>query len=265
MTNVTVLPSASVVHAETPGDRTSPSDLTVSTSAEHDSDGVWTIVVGGGTGQRFGAAKQYESLGAGRVIDRSRAIAARCSHGVVVVVPASDAAREDGVAGGATRSESVREGLAHVPMDAEIICVHDAARPLASADLYRRVIAAVRGGADAAIPGIAVTDTIKVLSPAAVGDGILGAVASTPDRSKLIAVQTPQAFRADRLRSAHSSAGDATDDAALVEAAGGRVVVVAGDPMNRKITEPDDLIWARRHVAEIDNACASGTDGKVAP
>ena len=64
-----------------------------------------------------------------------------------------------------------------------------------------------------------------------------------------MAVQTPQAFRADRLRAAHDSGAHATDDAALVEAVGGVVVVVPGDPVNRKITEPDDLEWARRHVA----------------
>jgi 2-C-methyl-D-erythritol 4-phosphate cytidylyltransferase len=228
---------------------------------------VWTIIVGGGTGQRFGAAKQYEPLGEGRVIDRSREIAAQCSSGIVLVVPASDADREGGVPGGETRSESVRAGLAHVPLEAEVICVHDAARPLASADLYHRVIAAVRAGADAAVPGVRVTDTIKVMTPTAehrgTDDETWGAVASTPDRSRLVAVQTPQAFRADGLRAAHAGAHDATDDAALVEAAGGHVVVVAGDPMNRKITEPDDLVWARRQLTEMSEQNAIGSDGRA--
>lgn len=202
---------------------------------------IWTVIVGGGSGQRFGTAKQYEALGDARVIDRSIAVAREVSDGVVVVVPADDAEREGAVAGGATRSESVRAGLRAVPACATIICVHDAARPLASADLYRRAIAAVAGGADAAVPAVAVNDTIKV-----VADGV---VISTPERSSLVAVQTPQVFRAGVLRDAHRRGGDATDDAALVEQLGGVVVVVEGEPANRKITLPDDLEWARREVA----------------
>jgi 2-C-methyl-D-erythritol 4-phosphate cytidylyltransferase len=204
--------------------------------AEH----IWTIVVGGGSGRRFGTAKQYEVLGDARVIDRSVAVAQEVSDGVVVVVPPEDAVREGAVAGGATRSESVRAGLAVIPSDATIVCVHDAARPLASADLYRRTIAAVSKGADAAVPALAVADTIKV-----VADGV---VVSTPDRASLVAVQTPQAFRATALRAAHARGGDATDDAALVEALGGVVVIVDGEARNRKITVPDDLEWARRQI-----------------
>ncbi len=207
---------------------------------------MWTIVVGGGTGQRFGRPKQYESVGAERVIDRSRRIAEGCSEGVVVVVPAADAVAERGVAGGSTRSESVRAGLAAVPTEATVICVHDAARPLATAELYRRVVGAVAAGADAAIPGVAVTDTIKVVDA--------GRVVATPDRSTLVAVQTPQAFRAGALRSAHGGAPTATDDAGLVEAAGGIVVVVEGDDRNRKITTPDDLDWVRRIVRDEESA-----------
>ena len=96
------------------------------------------------------------------------------------------------VAGGSTRAASVANGLAAVPPAATVICVHDAARPLASADLYARVVEAVVAGADGAVPGLPVVDTIKVV------DG--GAVTGTPDRASLVAVQTPQAFRADRLR-----------------------------------------------------------------
>ena len=198
------------------------------------------MIVGGGSGQRFGRPKQYEELGQQRVIDHARAIAEQATDGVVVVVPAADAAREGAVAGGSTRSESVRAGLAAVPDDAKIICIHDAARPLASVELFHRVIQAVVDGADGAIPGIAVADTIKVVAD--------GEVVDTPDRSALVAVQTPQAFRADVLRRAHARGGSATDDSALVEAEGGRVVVVEGEITNRKITTPDDLEWARRVV-----------------
>ena len=204
---------------------------------------VWTVVVGGGNGQRFGKQKQYELIGDRRVIDHSKAVAEQMSDGVVVVVPASDAVAERAIAGGNSRSASVRAGLAAVPDDATIVCVHDAARPLASPAVYERVIAAVAAGADAAVPGIPVADTIKVVEAN-------GTVVATPDRSTLVAVQTPQAFRASVLRAAHAGGGDATDDAALIEQAGGTVVVVEGDHLNRKITLPDDLEWARRKMGD---------------
>jgi 2-C-methyl-D-erythritol 4-phosphate cytidylyltransferase len=205
-----------------------------------DAEHVWTIVVAGGTGQRFGTPKQYELLGDLRVIDRSTRTAAAVSEGVVVVVPPADVEREGGVAGGATRSDSVRNGLAAVPPQATIVCVHDAARPLADAELFHRVIEAVTDGADGAVPGVAVSDTIKIV------DG--GVVTATPERDRLVAVQTPQAFRASVLRAAHEHGGSATDDAALVEALGGTVRVVDGDDRNRKITRPDDLAWAEQQV-----------------
>jgi len=203
---------------------------------------IWTVVVGGGSGRRFGLLKQYEPLGDERVIDWSRRVATGVSDGVVVVVPADDADRESAVAGGASRSESVRAGLDAVPDDATIVCVHDAARPFATPEVYAEVIGAVSAGADAAVPGVAVTDTIKIVGPARDGSAV---VLETPDRSTLVAVQTPQAFRATALRAAHAAGGDATDDAAMIERAGGRVVVVPGSLLNRKITIPDDLDWAR--------------------
>ena len=198
---------------------------------------VWAVVVGGGSGQRFGAAKQYARIGDERVIDRARRVAESVCDGVVVVVPAADAEREHAVAGGATRSASVRAGLAAVPDAADVICVHDAARPLAGPELFHRVIDAVLAGADAAVPAVPVSDTIKVVA----GDG---SVVTTPDRSTLVAAQTPQAFRADMLRKAHAEGHEGTDDASLVEAIGGRVVTVSGDISNRKITDRADLEWA---------------------
>ena len=200
------------------------------------------MVVGGGSGQRFGAAKQYETIGGERMIDRSRRVAGSVCDGVVVVVPEQDAERERAIAGGSTRSASVRAGLAAVPADADIVCVHDAARPLAGAALFTRVIEAVRRGADGAVPAVPVTDTIKVVD-------VDRTVLSTPDRATLVAVQTPQAFRADVLRAAHATAADATDDAALVEANGGRVVTVDGELSNRKITDRADLEWANEFIA----------------
>ena len=209
------------------------------------------MVVGGGSGQRFGAAKQYETVGGERMIDRSRRVAGSVCDGVVVVVPEQDAERELAIPGGGTRSASVRAGLAAVPAEADIVCVHDAARPLAGAALFARVIDAVRQGADGAVPAVPVTDTIKVVD-------VDRNVVSTPDRATLVAVQTPQAFRADVLRAAHASASDATDDAALVEANGGRVVTVDGELSNRKITDRADLEWANEFIAgEI--AAGAGT------
>ena len=177
-------------------------------------------------------------LGDRRVMDWSVAVARESSDGVVVVLPPDVALEEGGIAGGATRSESVRNGLAAVPKNATIICVHDAARPFANEDDFARVIASVADGADGAVPAIPVADTIKVVDDT-------GQVTRTPPRGSLRAVQTPQAFRAEILRRAHAQRGEGTDDAALVETEGGRVVVVDGDVLNRKITTRDDLEWAR--------------------
>ena len=126
-------------------------------------------MVAGGSGARFGKPKQYEHIAGVRMIDRSVAVARAASAGVVVVVPAADVERERSlieavvVAGGATRSESVRAGLAAVPAAATVVLVHDAARPCASPALYAAVVAAVAAGAAGAIPGVPVTDTIKVV------------------------------------------------------------------------------------------------------
>lgn len=210
---------------------------------------VWTIVVAAGSGQRFGGLKQFSELGSRRMVDWAVETAALASSGVVVVVPAEHA--DDPtfevphgatvvVSGGSTRSESVRRGLAVVPDGVGIVCVHDAARPFASVELFGAVITAVgRDGVDAAVPGIAITDTVKVVDAT-------GRVVSTPERSLLRAVQTPQAFRTAVLRAAHVSTPEATDDAAVVEAGGGYVVVVEGEADNRKITAAEDLAWAKK-------------------
>ncbi|MDQ1397480.1 MAG: 2-C-methyl-D-erythritol 4-phosphate cytidylyltransferase [Acidimicrobiaceae bacterium] len=192
---------------------------------------VWAIVVAAGRGNRFGGAKQFEALLDRRVLDWSVAAARAACDGVVVVLP-EERLEGDAVPGGATRSGSVRAGLAAVPDDAEIVVVHDAARPLAGKALFDIVVEAVREGADAAVPAVPITDSIRRR-----GSG-------TVDRSGLVAVQTPQAFRASALRAAHHGAPEGTDDASLVEAGGGSVVEVPGDPHNVKITNPDDLVVA---------------------
>jgi len=199
--------------------------------------GVWVIVVAAGSGRRYGGPKQYEPLAGRRVVDWSVAAARSVADGVVLVVAPDEVERPEPavdavVAGAATRSGSVRAGLAAVPADAEVVVVHDAARPLARPELFSAVVAAVRAGADAVLPAVPVNDTLRT------ADG--GAV----DREGLVAVQTPQAFGASALRSAHAGGADATDDASLVEAQGGKVVVVDGSPENLKITRPTDLAAA---------------------
>ena len=209
---------------------------------------VWAVVVAAGSGARFGTLKQYEQLGDRRVLDwaleRTRAVA----DGVVLVVPPERAGESESgvdavVAGGETRAGSVRAGLAAVPDEVEVVVVHDAARPLASAALFERVVAAVRAGADGAVPGVPVADTVKVVQD--------GTVTETLDRTRLVAVQTPQAFAAGALRSAHEAGGESTDDAALVESLGRRVVVVPGEAANTKITTQHDLLVARSLIEAL--------------
>ena len=201
---------------------------------------VWAVIVAAGWGERFGGPKQFSELGGARLVDHAIATASAACDAVVVVVP--DASEWEGrevaavATGGASRAESVRAGLAVVPSIAEVIVVHDAARPLASRVLFDTVIDAVRDGADGAVPGLAVVDTLKRVDDVR--------VTATVDRVGLVTVQTPQAFDAEVLRAAHASGADATDDAALVEAMGGSVVVVPGDPRNLKVTGPADLMVA---------------------
>lgn len=198
----------------------------------------WAIVVAGGTGTRFGGPKQFAELEGRPILAWSLDAARRACVGVIAVLPEGEigAVQWDAdavVPGGPTRSDSVRHGLAAVPESAEVIVVHDAARPLATAELWKAVISEVTAGADGAVPARTVTDTIRQRA----ADG--GSV--TLDRSKLIAVQTPQAFRAAIFRQAHNRGGDATDDSALVEAIGGRIVLVEGSADNLKVTTPSDL------------------------
>ena len=205
---------------------------------------VWTIVVAAGSGLRFGSAKQFEIIGGAQIVDWATKEAKKHSVGVITVLPKGQANGPGEVEGGATRSESVRKGLAAVPDDATIVCVHDAARPFASPDIFRRVISAVVDGADAAVPGIPVVDTIKQVNESNV-------VVGTPHRETLRAIQTPQAFRASSLRKAHAQGGEGTDDAFLIEKIGGEVVVVDGEGVNRKITTPEDLEWAVAHADRL--------------
>ncbi len=201
----------------------------------------WAIVVAGGSGVRFGKPKQFLMLGGRRVVDWAVLAAGASCEGVVLVLPedqvgrvALDVQPDVVVAGGATRSASVRAGLAQVPDDVDAVLVHDAARPLAHPGLFATVIEALDAGADGAVTAVPVADTLKRVDAD-------GNIVETIDRTGLWAVQTPQGFRLDVLRAAHAGEPEATDDAGLVEAAGGQVVVVAGDRRNLKVTDQADL------------------------
>ncbi|WP_082775996.1 2-C-methyl-D-erythritol 4-phosphate cytidylyltransferase [Tsukamurella pulmonis] len=170
---------------------------------------------------------------------------------VVVMVPSDmvDGARAlvpraRVVVGGAERTDSVRAGLAAAG-DAELVLVHDAARPMTPPAMIVRVVDALRAGASAVIPVLPVADTVKRVDAD-------GAVLATVDRADLRAVQTPQGFTAASLRTAYDAApGElATDDAGLVERAGGTVVTVAGDPLAMKITTAFDLRVAQALIEE---------------
>lgn len=212
---------------------------------------VWAILVAGGRGERLGLdhPKAFAKLGEDpllaeplRRLDDSGWIDA-----IVVVVPAGWEepaillAEELGcgkvsacVAGGEARADSVRAGLAEVPADAIAVLVHDAARPLVSDDVIERVLTPLSEGWDGVVPGLPVADTLKRVD----GDG---RVLETVARDAVYAVQTPQAFPADVLRRALAGESAATDCAGSVEAAGGRVKVVPGDPRLLKVTTTEDL------------------------
>ena len=215
----------------------------------------WAIVVAAGSGERLGADRPKAFVKFGERTLVAASLETFEDHdgidGIVVAVPEgfetemSLVADDLGagkiavaVAGGASRAESVANALACLPESAHFVLVHDAARPLVDQDLIDRVMQGLAEGADGVVPALAVTDTVKRL-------GADGAVAETFDRATLRAVQTPQGFPVERLAAAIERAGDrlaeATDCASLVEAAGGRVICVEGDPRNLKVTTAEDL------------------------
>jgi len=198
------------------------------------------IVPAGGSGERLGVdrPKAFVVLAGRPLLDWSVEVLKSICDRVVVVVPAGREAPPDRVAGGASRSASVRAGLAAAP-EASVAVVHDAARPLLTRDLVERCLVALEEqGADGVIAAAPVTDTIKQADAE-------GRVLQTLDRSTLWAVQTPQVFRAEALRGAldvdEAALARATDDAGLVEAAGGTVVVVESPRENLKVTTSLDL------------------------
>ena len=215
---------------------------------------VWAILAAAGTGERLGLdrPKAFASLNDRPLLAEAleRLDASDWIEGIVVAAPPEweepcilvaeevAAGKVAGtVTGGATRSESVRAALLEVPEAATVVLVHDAARPLVTDALIERVISALGDGWDGAVPTLSIPDTVKRVD----GD----AVAETLDREGLVTAQTPQAFVASVLRDAFATLQQtvtkSTDCASLVEAKGGRVRAVEGDPRLLKVTTPADL------------------------
>ncbi len=211
------------------------------------------IIAAAGSGERFGAdiPKALIQLGDKTLLGHAIANLAPVVDQIIVTAPAGYEAQIQEIAGeaitvvtgGATRSESVRLGLAAVDAAAKYVLVHDAARSLASTDLARAVIAALATGDVAVIPGIPEVDTVKEVDAS-------GFVISTPDRSSLRKVQTPQGFSYSVLKAAHASGADATDDAVLVADAGHKVRIIAGEERALKITTPADLSQAMTFIGD---------------
>jgi 2-C-methyl-D-erythritol 4-phosphate cytidylyltransferase len=210
----------------------------------------WAILAAAGSGERLGAdrPKAFVALGELPLLATSmeRLDESDWIDAIVVAAPPGWEepsillAEEIGagkvsavVTGGATRAESVRLALAEVPDEAAAVLVHDVARPLVDDEVVGRVLTPLAEGWDGVVPALAIADTVKRVD----GDRVL----ETLDRDDLVAVQTPQAFLADTLRRAVAGGGDATDCAGLVEAAGGRIRWVEGDPKLLKVTTRADL------------------------
>lgn len=217
------------------------------------------IIVAGGRGERLatGVPKQFLEVQGKAILLRTVEAVWSCVQisEMVVVVPESHWERASKilagkevkiVAGGAERQDSVFAGLETISPSVRLVLIHDGVRPFASKDLIERVIAAADQNG-AAIPGIAIKETIKEVDPKSLQ------VVSTVDRSRLYAIQTPQVFSRELIMEAHQRAQSlsfyATDDAGLVEWLGREVSLVPGEETNIKITTPLDLKLAE-HIAE---------------
>jgi len=211
---------------------------------------VWAVLAAAGRGERLGVdqPKAFAPLAGRPMLAESleRLESSAWIESILVVAPPEWEepvillAEELGcgkvaasIAGGETRAESVRIGVEEVGADASVILVHDAARPLLPEEMVERVISPLNEGWDGAVPGLPLVDTVKRVRD--------GAVEETLPRAGLVAVQTPQAFLAPVLREAVADSVDATDCSSLVEAKGGRVKAVPGDPRLLKVTTPEDL------------------------
>jgi 2-C-methyl-D-erythritol 4-phosphate cytidylyltransferase len=213
------------------------------------------VIVAGGSGQRLGASvpKGLVEVAGRSLIEHCLDIASTCPQidQKVVVAPSGhieavravvgDAAAV--VAGGGSRDESVRKGLAVLDPQVRWVLIHDAARPFTPRAVFESVLSALAAGAEAVVPGLPMADTIKTVT-----DGHVG---RTIPRQDLIAVQTPQGFALEPLRAAHRmQSGEVTDDAQLMEQAGVPIAVVPGSPLAFKITTGFDLRVAEAMAEE---------------
>jgi 2-C-methyl-D-erythritol 4-phosphate cytidylyltransferase len=219
---------------------------------------VWAVIVAAGRGERLGLdrPKAFAKLNGRPLLAESleRLEASEWVDSIVVAAPPDWEepvillAEELGcgkvvaaVAGGETRAASVRAGLAEVPDDAAVVLVHDAARPVLAEEVIERVLTTLTEGWDGVVPSLPIPDTVKRID----GDQVV----ETVDRDALVISQTPQAFVWPALRDAAAGAEDATDCSALLEARGGRIKVVLGDPRLVKITDRADLELVERWLA----------------
>jgi 2-C-methyl-D-erythritol 4-phosphate cytidylyltransferase len=220
----------------------------------------WAVICAAGAGERLGGdrPKAFASLGGRPLLAESLERLDACERvaGIVVAAPpgweepAILLAEELGcakcsavVTGGAERSESVSLALAEVAEDAALVLVHDCARPLVTEEVVARVLEPLGRGWDAVVPALPLPDTVKRVEDER--------VIETPVRSSLVAVQTPQAFRAETLRAAYAEEHEeATDCAALVERRGGRVCWVEGDLRLHKVTTTEDLALVESWLTE---------------
>jgi 2-C-methyl-D-erythritol 4-phosphate cytidylyltransferase len=208
-------------------------------------DPVWAIVLAGGVSRRFGERpKQFEHVGGTRMVDRTVAAARRTCDAVVLVLPPGrvwDGAAVDGLAtGGDHQSESLRAGLALLPADAGIAVVADPAHPLAADALFASVVAAVRRGADGAVPVVPILEVVQRVSG--------GRVTATIPKADLVLTQSPQAFRVPVLRALHADRPRPVENSGLLVEHGHDVVTVPGDPANLHVTTPEELAVAHALV-----------------
>ena len=214
------------------------------------------IIAGAGMGHRLGAdiPKALIQIDGVTLIERAFAALSPVVDEIVITAPAGyedqfraivgDSATV--ITGGVLRSDSVNVALKSLSPSTKYVLVHDAARALATSELAQRVLHGLTSGESAVIPALSVVDTIKEVDR----DGY---VRSTPDRSILRAVQTPQGFSVDVLKRAHEASEDATDDAALVEALGVKVKTIPGEARAMKITNPEDIAIAVTLVRDLDS------------
>ena len=215
----------------------------------------WAILLAAGRGERLGSglAKQWLDVDGRRAVDRVVNTASAVVDGTVLVLPPG--ARWDGppvhavAVGGATRAQSVRAGLALIPDEADVVIVHDAAHPLASAALFQAVVHRVRAGADAAVCVLPMTQVVQVVRA--------GRIVSVLPKDGQVLAQSPAAFRAGVLRAAHATAPESTEDVALVVAAGGRVVAVWGESVNLHVTTPSEW-WMANSLATAMRRSGTG-------